>query len=479
MTAVGPRNFGHWLLSRARRHGCLHDAATGARIDDLPRAAAKAVGGFRQAGAQPGDRVLLHVATDPTSIAAYLGALAAGLVAVPVDRAVTGAELERIYDAARPRFVWAAGPWAGPSRALAADDIADGPAAPPAAVAADALAALMATSGSTGQPRLVKVSHANLIANTAAIVRTQGLGPDDSAMMVLPLAYCFGASVVHSHLAAGGRIVCDRRFMFADKVLDAMNAAGCTSFAGVPAHYLLLSQRSSLGRVTTPAMRRWLQAGGPLAPDVLDDVVARASAGAPYVLYGQTEATARITTLGPNLWGDKKGSVGRALPGLSVRIDGVAGEVLVAGPSVTTGYWDAPAATTAQPRWLRTGDRGRLDGDGCLWLDGRLDDMAKIAGLRIALAEVERRLSQVAGVKMAAATTVPHSHAGEALAGFVVVGDGYDADAVVAAARQHLPQGWLMPILQARAELPQSRNGKIERHAVRQLACDLAAGASG
>ena len=122
----------------------------------------------------------------------------------------------------------------------------------------------MPTSGSTGVPRLVKVTHGNLIANTEAIIRSQSLGTDESAMLILPLSYCFGASVVHTHLYQGGGIVFDSRFMFPDKVLRAINNCACTTFAGVPTVYKILLGRSSIRSIPLPGLRRFLQAGGAL-----------------------------------------------------------------------------------------------------------------------------------------------------------------------------------------------------------------------
>ncbi len=117
---------------------------------------------------------------------------------------------------------------------------------PPAACAPSDLAALMATSGSTGVPRFVMVSHGNLIANTEAIIRSQRLASDEKVMMILPVSYCFGASLLHTHLYQGGGVVFDGRFMFPDKVLHAINKYACTTFAGVPTVYNILLRRSNM-----------------------------------------------------------------------------------------------------------------------------------------------------------------------------------------------------------------------------------------
>ena len=178
----------------------------------------------------------------------------------------------------------------------------------------------MATSGSTGVPRFVMVSHGNLIANTEAIIRSQQLAGDDRAMLILPLNYCFGTSVLHTHLYAGGGVVLDRRFMFPDKVLRAVAEHGCTTFAGVPTVYNVLLRRSNFRAIAMPSLRRFLQAGGRLAPEKVSEMRAASPGTKFYVMYGQTEATARISCLEPERWEEKPGSVGRPLDNLTVRI---------------------------------------------------------------------------------------------------------------------------------------------------------------
>ena len=130
------------------------------------------------------------------------------------------------------------------------------------------LAALVATSGSSDVPRFVMVSHGKLIANTEAIIRSQHLENDERAMLILPVSYCFGASILHTHLYCGGGVVFDRRFMFPDKVLHAVNRYECTTFAGVPTVYNILLRRSNIRIHSTTGLRRFLQAGGPLAPNM-------------------------------------------------------------------------------------------------------------------------------------------------------------------------------------------------------------------
>src|SRR5262249_54206173 len=147
--------------------------------------------------------------------------------------------------------------------------------------------------------------------NTEAIVRSQALSPQDRALLHLPLHYCYGASVLHSHLWAGGSVVFDRRSLFIDRLIEAMLTHTCTTFAGVPFSYERLASSSALDRLSGSSLRRFLQAGGALAPEIIRATMTRVPQAAFYVMYGQTEATSRISTFEARAWPDKIGSAGR------------------------------------------------------------------------------------------------------------------------------------------------------------------------
>jgi acyl-CoA synthetase (AMP-forming)/AMP-acid ligase II len=341
---------------------------------------------------------------------------------------------------------------------------------PPAARVDSDLAALMATSGSTGVPRFVMVTHGNLIANTEAIIRSQRLGSEERAMLILPVSYCFGASVLHTHLYQGGSVVFDRRFMFPDKVLRAVAQFGCTTFAGVPTAYNVLLRRSSIRQIALPSLQRFLQAGGALAPDRISEMRAAFPQVDFYVMYGQTEATARITCMEPERWEEKRGSVGRPLDNLIVSIvdeqgnpvpPGHVGELLARGPSVCSGYFNNPEETSRVYRdgWLRTGDLARQDDEEYLWIEGRKGSFLKMRGLRVSFPEVEARVAAVPGVYECAARAVEHPEAGEALVLFIVPDHGTSIG--VEEVRRHLPAHWAIDSIRLVSELPKTSVGKI------------------
>jgi acyl-CoA synthetase (AMP-forming)/AMP-acid ligase II len=480
-------NFAAWLIHRMSRSSQLIDAERGVRIgtaDGTSGSLAEAVqctaAAFLKAGARAGQFVVLLMDISPESVLAYLGAMYAGCVVVPVDGGRDTASVTGIASQLEISAVWAPSGEAiariDPGRALRlhgalVNEVTHRRGWRLDAGRGDALAALMPTSGSTGRPRLVRITHKNLIANTTDIVATQGLTSADRAMLALPLSYCFGASVLHSHLAVGGDVVLHRHMMFPDGILKAIAQHHCTTFAGVPTMYSLLLNRSTPRLWELPSLQRWLQAGGRLDPTDIDRVRALTPRAGFYVMYGQTEATARISCLKPGELDRKRGSVGRALPSLQLRAVPDTGEIIVSGPSVTDGYWNDPAATGERFRegWLWTGDRGRLDDEGVLWLEGRMTDVVKIAGVRVALADVEGRLRNVPGVQDAVAVGVPHAVCGEALAVFVVPKKDAAAAPLQRAMYAALPTHWMIASIGVLDDLPTNSHGKVDRSRLARL----------
>jgi len=281
---------------------------------------------FIAAGLTAGDRVMIGCNVSPASTLAYLGALCAGLIVVPVNERGFATSGKGVFEATGARAVWMTkmtGDWPRGADILCIEGECrqlDGDLPLPRHRQADDLAALMPTSGSTGRPRLVKITNGNLLANTEAIIRSQHLSEEERALLVMPINYCFGASVMHTHLWQGGGVVYDSRFMFPDKVLQSINRYHCTTFAGVPTVYNILLQRSNLASISLPTLRRLLQAGGALAPERIMQFRTHLPHADFYVMYGQTEATARIACLPPARLHEKLGSVGLPLDNIRVSI---------------------------------------------------------------------------------------------------------------------------------------------------------------
>jgi acyl-coenzyme A synthetase/AMP-(fatty) acid ligase len=276
--------------------------------------------------------------------------------------------------------------------------------------------------------------------------------------------------------------VFDRRFMFPDKVLQAIAEFGCTTFAGVPTVYNALLRRSNTRRIAMPGLRRFLQAGGALAPQRISEMRASFPLTKFYVMYGQTEATARISCMEPERWEEKPGSVGRPLDNLMVSIvdeqggdlhAGQVGELLVKGPSICSGYLNDSDETRRVfcDGWLRTGDLARRDEEGYLWIEGRKGAFLKMRGKRVSFAEVEERVTAIPGVYECATLAVDHPEAGEALLLFIVPDQG--ARIVEEEVRRHLPAHWALDSIRLVSELPKTSAGKIARSSLSAFGKEL------
>ncbi|KAB8197852.1 AMP-binding protein [Nonomuraea phyllanthi] len=252
------------------------------------------------------------------------------------------------------------------------------------------LAVLLATSGSTGNPKLVRLSRQAVLANASAIATALSITPGELAPTSLPLHYSYGLSVLNSHLVAGAGVMLTEAGLLERSFWTHLDAHGCTSLAAVPYQYEML-RRLRYDRSEHPTLATLTQAGGRLGPELVTEFAAQADRF--FVMYGQTEATARIAVLPPDRLADKPGCAGLAVPGGRLEIDD--GEIVYHGPNVMMGYAETAADLARGDDLggvLRTGDLGRLDSEGFLHITGRLKRIAKIFGVRVNLDDVERLL---------------------------------------------------------------------------------------
>lgn len=347
----------------------------------------------------------------------------------------------------------------------------------------ESAALVLYTSGSTGAPRGVVQSHRNIAANTRAICSYLELGAADRIMAILPFHYCYGRSLLQTHLHAGGSVFLDHRFLYPRVVLNAMAQQRCTGFAGVPATFELLRRQCSAAPPRTPSLRYLTQAGGAMHPDTVRWVRAAFAPAQLFVMYGQTEATSRLSYLPPAMATLKEGSIGRALPGVELRVvsgdgtpapAGVAGEIIARGDNVTRGYLDDAQATAGIIRdgWLWTGDLAYQDRDGYFFITGRTRDLLKVRGHRFSPREIERCLCEHPDIREAAVFGIPDVIEGERVTAYVVarVGAIPEEDALRKFCRHRLPAYKVPRHVRVVAALPRTGAGKVSTPALRLLA---------
>ncbi|RKT51985.1 AMP-binding protein [Saccharothrix australiensis] len=396
----------------------LRDAATGELLGGAELADRVAREAAACAALPPGV-LFLRVGTDLPSVLRYLGAFEAGRAVALLDPAQDRAVLDDLVARFRPAAVLGA-PVDGdpaPGYRAGADGWARVAAEGVAGVAPHPdLAVLLPTSGSTGNPKFVRLSRRALLANASAIADVLGIGPDEVAPTTLPLHYSYGMSVLNSHLLRGATVLVEGSGVVARPFWDAVAEYGATSLAGVPYHYEML-RRLRFDPAKYPTLRTLTQAGGRLRPELVAEFNDRMTAvgGRMFVMYGQTEAAPRMATVPAERLADKLGSAGPALPGgsFAVRLDdgsetvepGVVGEVVYRGPNVMMGYAESEAELAAGDELggvLVTGDLGYLDADGYLFITGRLKRIGKVFGNRVNLDDLEQLVKH-----LGAAAAVP------------------------------------------------------------------------
>jgi len=293
------------------------------------------------------------------------------------------------------------------------------------------LASIIYTSGTTGEPKGIMLSHRNLFENMVAIRLCLPIQSSDRCLVVLPFYYSFGNSVLHTHLAAGACLVLQRNIAFPQLVLQAIADQKITSVYGVPLTFSILFESVDLKNHNLTSLKYIGQAGGPMSASQRQRLRNHLPGVRIYVMYGQTEATARLTCLDSADSMEKPESVGKPIAGVQIRIysekgdeckAGQSGEIQVKGPNVMMGYWNDKTATSLAiaDGWLKTGDLGYLDADGYLYISGRANDMIKTGANRVFPAEIEDVILNFPEVSDVAVAGVPDSVLGEKIGACIV-----------------------------------------------------------
>jgi acyl-CoA synthetase (AMP-forming)/AMP-acid ligase II len=489
----------------------LEPAAT-ATYADINARANRAAHALIEAGVRRGDRVVLAMDDGIESVACYFGAMKAGAVAVPLPPGPHNDRLARAVADCRPAAAIvnpATAHDAVAHEALSAlpavfvtrmqaggavfqgcrswgDAAAAAREAEPAVRVIDLdLAAIIYTSGSTGEPRGAMLSHLNIRSNTDSIVEYLHLTAADRVMCVLPFYYVYGLSLLHTHVKVGGSVIVDTRFAFPNVVLKAMQELCATGFAGVPSTFALLMHKSSLTRLDFPTLRYVTQAGGGMPPARVREWLEKGPKAAFYVMYGATEASARLTYLEPADLERKLGSIGRAIPNVEmlvvtdsekVAVPGEVGELVARGSNISRGYWNDAGETAARfgPLGYRTGDLGYADDEGFLFLVGRKHDMIKVGAHRVGAKEIEDVLNEHPAISEAAVVPVQHQILGEAPLAFIALRQEavFDAWDIQSFCRSRLPVHKIPIEFVPVPSLPKSAIGKIDKLTLRRMAAE-------
>jgi long-chain acyl-CoA synthetase len=463
-----------------------NDHAFGSVIDQTHHLAQA----IRARGVQRGDRVLLLAKNKPEWIISALAALAAGAVLVPVNPALTAAEVSYIVEHCAPALVFTDDDLLGIVSAAAAPSavvvfggagdqswnsvVAEG--GPEHAFAdcrSDDPAVIFYTSGTTGRPKGVLLAHQALVAITDVTCQNFQLQPGDSSLIPNSLSFIYPLMInCFSCIRSGATVVLQDRF-HPEHALRAIEQQRITIFMGVPTMFTMMLNWAQDERVDLASLRFCVSAGSGLPWNVVQRFKERFGATL-YDLWGQTEGTP-ITSYNPATEPNgRPDSCGRALPGCAVRIidDGgndlppdTVGEVLLAGPNVMLGYYKNPQATedTLRNGWIFTGDLGKLDADGYLYIVGRIRDMIIRGGANIYPVEIEEALYAHPAILECAVVGVPDELYGEAVKACVVTRTGQPVSAEVL--QQHCGQrlaGYKIPsIVEFLDELPKGPTGKI------------------
>jgi long-chain acyl-CoA synthetase len=471
---------------------------------------------LRRLRIERGRRVAILAENTLDYVAAYYGTLKAGAAAVPVNTSTNDRGLNYVLQncgvsvlVAQARFadvVCGALEGTPDLEFLLVDDPAgfdrvpahvhmmtlpsalaaeEGNAPPPCPAVDIDLASIIYTSGSTGRPRGAMLSHQNLVANVRSIVRYLGLTRDDRVMTVLPFYYVYGKSLLNTHAWVGGSLIVGTDLLFPNDVVERMRKDEATGISGVPSTFAILLNRSQLAAAPPPSLRYVTQAGGAMAPEMTRRLIDALPGVRVFVMYGATEAGARLTYLPPEELHRKIGSIGVAIPNVEVRVlreDGTeanvreTGELVARGSNIMSGYWGDSEETkqVLGPEGFHTGDLGYRDEEGYLFVVGRKREMIKCGAHRISPKEIEETLMEHPEVHEVAVIGVPDEIMGEAIRAFVVLREGQkltEAD-VRAFAASRLPEYKVPASIRLRSDLPKNPSGKIQKQVLKQESDD-------
>jgi len=444
-----------------------------------------------------GDRVGLLTDQPCEYIAAYFGVLNAGGIVVGLNTQTSNHALHSVLEdsgisillshkkflkhgsvvkeAPSVRFFETSIP------ALWVNDTGGGIQAPPPLNTED-ICQIIYTSGTTGSPKGIMLRHRNLLANTQSVIEYLELTEKDRVMAVLPFFYSYGNSVMLTHIGIGATLVVNQSFTYPNVILDQMVDEEVTGFSGVPSSFAILLHRSIVRERHFPKLRYLTQAGAPMSPTLATDLSSVFKGANIFIMYGQTEASARLSFLDPERIKDKAGSIGKAIPGVNLTVcrpdgsttkPGELGEIVATGENIMAGYWQNPEETAQVLKngRLWTGDLARVDKDGFIFMESRKSDMIKSGSHRIAPKEIEDIISQLPVIHEVAVVGCEDEILGEKIVAFSVLKDDaiLSQKEIIRHCRRNLPAFKVPHEIVFLSELPKTVSGKTQKMVLKNV----------
>jgi acyl-CoA synthetase (AMP-forming)/AMP-acid ligase II len=462
-------------------------------------------------GVSRGDRIALLAQNSRFYVEAYYGILKAGGIAVPLNTAADGPTLARFLRSCGARMLIAGRRFEKVTKAAIADGTplevlavesagrlpellegirglaldeacaAESSESPGLTLTDLDLASIIYTSGSTGTPQGATLSHLNLVSNARSIVSYLELKARDRILAILPFYYVYGKSLLNTHALAGGTVVIENRFLYPNVALDTLEAEACTGLSGVPSTFAILLNRSNLAQRELAHLRYVTQAGGAMSPELTRRLMSALPDKQIFIMYGATEASARLSFLPPTDLPRKVGSIGRAIPNVELRVlrpDGTEadvgeqGEIVARGSNMMSGYWGDPQGTAEvlDERGYHTGDLAYRDEEGFMFVVGRQKDFIKAGAHRVSAKEIEETILETPEIHEAAVIGVPDEILGEKIRAFVVLREGckIEPSTLEKALKKKLPPYKVPAEIIVRDDLPKNESGKIMKQLLRK-----------
>ncbi|MFQ5559902.1 MAG: class I adenylate-forming enzyme family protein [Nitrospinota bacterium] len=466
---------------------------------------------FEDQGFKKGERVALLVRNSIDYVSAYYGILKAGCVVVPLNTGMDGGDLSRISancnakavvyetvfndvvvrgilpenvqinflittDGENPRpqsfqgvvqtlhKIYSMYPSARLENTIIDKDISS----------------IIYTSGSTGAPKGVPLTHLNIVTNTRSINSYLELNSMDRCIVLLPFYYVYGKTLLNLHFMVSGTVVLDNRFTFPNVVLKTMIEEKVTGLSGVPSTFSILLNKSSVAKMNFPHLRYLTQAGGHM-PDAVKEVLLQIfSEKQIFVMYGATEASARLSYLPPERLREKLRSIGKPIPNVEMEVclengqfggPEEEGEIVARGSNIMKGYWNdlEETARVLKNGWYHTGDIGRKDAEGYFYVTGRKKEMIKTGVYKVSAKEIEEVLYTHPSVQEAAVIGVSDEVLGEAVKAFVVLSSAEKVKSgeIQRHCEQNLAPYKVPKQIEQVDSLPKNESGKILKQKLR------------